>query len=102
MKICMMNIADGLENRDIAIRIRIQQDGDTVMQIRIQQDPVIRREENVKNAGMTGDWCSFSFVVDSAGSCFHCSFWFHDYSWNFTGAIYGGICSDIADICMYR
>ena len=55
VRICMMNIADGLENRDIAIRIRIQQDGDTVMQIRIQQDPVIRREENVKNAGMTGD-----------------------------------------------
>ena len=55
VRICMMNIADGLENRDIAIRIRIQQDGDTVMQIRIQQDPVIRREETVKNAGMTGD-----------------------------------------------
>ena len=55
VRICMMNIADGLENRDIAIRIRIQQDGDTVMQIRIQQDPVIRREENVKNAGTTGD-----------------------------------------------
>ena len=51
----MMNIADGLENGDIVIRIRIQQDRDTVILIRIQQDPVIRGEENVKNAGMTGD-----------------------------------------------